>query len=132
MIRLTSTPPTTLEQLAERHFQALNERTAAGPYKQSSIIVKLEKAIVTHDDQEKAFFEYLLGAPSYAKLHSIIKGDPYTLERIIEEVDQLFPELEFKEMDEEYILSITKPHAVIYDLKGLFRGKIKNRIYWSL
>lgn len=101
MIRLTSTPPTTLEQLAERHFQALNERTAAGPYKQSSIIVKLEKAIETHDDQEKAFFEYLLGAPSYAKLHSIIKGDPYTLERIIEEVDQLFPELEFKEMDEE-------------------------------
>jgi UDP-N-acetyl-D-galactosamine dehydrogenase len=39
---------------------------------------------------------------------------------------------QFKEMDEEYILSITKPHAVIYDLKGLFRGKIKNRIYWSL
>ena len=38
----------------------------------------------------------------------------------------------FKEMDEEYILSITKPHAVIYDLKGLYRDKIKKRIYWSL
>src|SRR6187399_3458861 len=38
----------------------------------------------------------------------------------------------FKEMDEEYILSITKPHAVVYDLKGLFRDKIKKRIYWSL
>lgn len=38
----------------------------------------------------------------------------------------------FKKMDEAYIESITKPHAVIYDLKGLFRGKIKNRIYWSL
>jgi len=38
----------------------------------------------------------------------------------------------FKEMDEEYILSITKPHAVIYDLKGLFRDKINKRIYWSL
>src|SRR6187431_967031 len=36
----------------------------------------------------------------------------------------------FKEMDEEYILSITKPHAVVYDLKGLFRDKIKKRIYW--
>ena len=39
---------------------------------------------------------------------------------------------QFKEMDEEYLLSITKPHAVIYDLKGLFRDKIKKRIYWSL
>jgi UDP-N-acetyl-D-glucosamine/UDP-N-acetyl-D-galactosamine dehydrogenase len=39
---------------------------------------------------------------------------------------------QFKEMDEEYLLSITKPHAVVYDLKGLFRGKIKNRTYWSL
>lgn len=38
----------------------------------------------------------------------------------------------FKEMDEEYILSITKPHAVVYDLKGLFRDKIKKRVYWSL
>jgi UDP-N-acetyl-D-galactosamine dehydrogenase len=39
---------------------------------------------------------------------------------------------QFKNMDEEYLLSITKPHAVIYDLKGLFRNKIKNRTYWSL
>ena len=39
---------------------------------------------------------------------------------------------QFKKMDEEYLLSITKPHAVIYDLKGLFRDKIKKRIYWSL
>jgi UDP-N-acetyl-D-galactosamine dehydrogenase len=39
---------------------------------------------------------------------------------------------QFKKMDEEYLLSITKPHAVIYDLKGLFRNKIKNRTYWSL
>ena len=38
----------------------------------------------------------------------------------------------FKDIDEEYILSITKPHAVVYDLKGLFRDKIKKRIYWSL
>jgi UDP-N-acetyl-D-galactosamine dehydrogenase len=38
----------------------------------------------------------------------------------------------YKKMDEAYLESITKPHAVIYDLKGLFRDKIKNRIYWSL
>src|SRR5258705_3502424 len=39
---------------------------------------------------------------------------------------------QFKKMDEDYLLSITKPHAVIYDLKGLYRNKIKNRTYWSL
>jgi UDP-N-acetyl-D-galactosamine dehydrogenase len=39
---------------------------------------------------------------------------------------------QFKKMDEAYLLSITKPHAVIYDLKGLFRDKIKSRVYWSL
>lgn len=38
----------------------------------------------------------------------------------------------FKKMDEAYLESITKPHAVIYDLKGLYRDKIKNRVYWSL
>ena len=39
---------------------------------------------------------------------------------------------QFKKMDEEYLMSITKPHAVIYDLKGIYRDKIKNRAYWSL
>jgi UDP-N-acetyl-D-galactosamine dehydrogenase len=38
----------------------------------------------------------------------------------------------YKKMDEAYFKSITKPHAVIYDLKGLYRDKIKERIYWSL
>ena len=39
---------------------------------------------------------------------------------------------QFKKMDEDYLLSITKPHAVIYDLKGLYRNKIKKRVYWTL
>jgi UDP-N-acetyl-D-glucosamine/UDP-N-acetyl-D-galactosamine dehydrogenase len=34
-------------------------------------------------------------------------------------------------LDEEYFASITKPHAVIADLKGIYRGKIKERNYWS-
>ena len=42
------------------------------------------------------------------------------------------PHEPYKKMDEAYFESITKPHAVIYDLKGLYRDKIKNRIYWSL
>lgn len=42
------------------------------------------------------------------------------------------PHEPFKKMDEDYLESITKPHAVIYDLKGVYRDKIKKRIYWSL
>jgi UDP-N-acetyl-D-glucosamine/UDP-N-acetyl-D-galactosamine dehydrogenase len=34
-------------------------------------------------------------------------------------------------LDENYFASITKPHALIADLKGTYRGKIKGRPYWS-
>lgn len=37
----------------------------------------------------------------------------------------------YAELDGDYFASITKPHAVIADLKGVYRGKIKNRNYWS-
>ena len=42
------------------------------------------------------------------------------------------PHSPYLELDEQYFKSITKPHAVIYDLKGIYRNKIKNRTYWSL
>jgi len=35
-------------------------------------------------------------------------------------------------LDENYFASITKPHGLIADLKGLYRNKITNRNYWSL
>ena len=34
-------------------------------------------------------------------------------------------------LTEDYFASITKPHAMIADLKGTYRGKIKSRTYWS-
>ena len=34
-------------------------------------------------------------------------------------------------LDENYFASITKPHALIADLKGVYRDKIKSRPYWS-
>jgi UDP-N-acetyl-D-glucosamine/UDP-N-acetyl-D-galactosamine dehydrogenase len=37
----------------------------------------------------------------------------------------------YADLDENYFSSITKPHALIADLKGIYRGKIKNRPYWS-
>jgi UDP-N-acetyl-D-galactosamine dehydrogenase len=35
-------------------------------------------------------------------------------------------------LDENYFASITKPHGLIADLKGLYRNKITKRNYWSL
>lgn len=35
-------------------------------------------------------------------------------------------------LTESYFCSITKPGALIADLKGLYKGKIKSRPYWSL
>ena len=37
----------------------------------------------------------------------------------------------YVDLDEAYFASITKPDAIIADLKGMFRGKINNRKYWS-
>ena len=37
----------------------------------------------------------------------------------------------YADFDDAYFSSITKPHAIIADLKGVFRAKIKSRPYWS-
>lgn len=42
------------------------------------------------------------------------------------------PHNHYKEMGDEYFSSITKPLALIADLKGNYRDKIKSRSYWSL
>lgn len=38
----------------------------------------------------------------------------------------------YKELSESYFCSITKPGALIADLKGLYKDKINQRTYWSL
>jgi UDP-N-acetyl-D-glucosamine/UDP-N-acetyl-D-galactosamine dehydrogenase len=42
------------------------------------------------------------------------------------------PHNDYKKLDDAYFSSITKPHAIIADLKGIYRNKISNRKYWSL
>jgi UDP-N-acetyl-D-glucosamine/UDP-N-acetyl-D-galactosamine dehydrogenase len=37
----------------------------------------------------------------------------------------------YADLDDKYFASITKPQAIIADLKGMYRGKISNRKYWS-
>jgi UDP-N-acetyl-D-galactosamine dehydrogenase len=38
----------------------------------------------------------------------------------------------YKKLDDAYFASITKEHAIVADLKGIYRGKITSRKYWSL
>jgi len=42
------------------------------------------------------------------------------------------PHNSYKELNDAYFAGITKPTALIADLKGIFRGKITSRFYWSL
>ncbi len=42
------------------------------------------------------------------------------------------PHAPYKELDGAYFASITKEHALVADLKGIYRNKIVNRKYWSL
>ena len=42
------------------------------------------------------------------------------------------PHNDYKGLDDAYFAGITKPGAIVADLKGIFRGKISTRQYWSL
>jgi len=42
------------------------------------------------------------------------------------------PHNAYKKLDDTYFSSITKAHGLVADLKGIYRGKISSRKYWSL
>jgi UDP-N-acetyl-D-galactosamine dehydrogenase len=42
------------------------------------------------------------------------------------------PHMPYRELSNDYFSSITKPGAMVADLKGIYRGKIEDRAYWSL
>ncbi|HNP54911.1 MAG TPA: nucleotide sugar dehydrogenase, partial [Ferruginibacter sp.] len=42
------------------------------------------------------------------------------------------PHNDYKKLDDAYFASITKNKAMVADLKGIYRNKIKSRSYWSL
>jgi UDP-N-acetyl-D-galactosamine dehydrogenase len=42
------------------------------------------------------------------------------------------PHSDYTKLDDDYFCDITKSHALIADLKGIYRNKITNRAYWSL
>jgi UDP-N-acetyl-D-galactosamine dehydrogenase len=42
------------------------------------------------------------------------------------------PHKQYQDLDDKYFASVTKEDALIADLKGVYRNKIKKRNYWSL
>jgi UDP-N-acetyl-D-glucosamine/UDP-N-acetyl-D-galactosamine dehydrogenase len=42
------------------------------------------------------------------------------------------PHKQYQDLDDKYFTSVTKEDALIADLKGVYRNKIKKRNYWSL
>ena len=42
------------------------------------------------------------------------------------------PHNSYKKLTDAEFAAVTKPHAIIADLKGTYRGKITSRTYWSL
>jgi UDP-N-acetyl-D-glucosamine/UDP-N-acetyl-D-galactosamine dehydrogenase len=42
------------------------------------------------------------------------------------------PHSDYLQLDDAYFSAITMPHALVVDLKGIYRYKINNRKYWSL
>ncbi len=42
------------------------------------------------------------------------------------------PHSDYKKLNDAEFAAVTKPHAIIADLKGSYRDKITSRVYWSL
>ncbi len=58
---------------------------------------------------------------------------------LVEEIEKNYdavivtvPHDHYRKLDDAYFSSITKPYALVADLKGIYRNIIKSRSYWSL
>ena len=72
-----------------------------------------------HADSDELQHEYGFG------LTSIIENE-------YDAVIVTVPHTAYTTLDDAYFCSITKSHALVADLKGIYRNKISNREYWSL
>lgn len=59
-------------------------------------------------------------------------GLTYDLANDYEAVIVTVPHLAYLDMDDKAFAEITKPDAMVADVKGVYRGKITSRKYWSL
>jgi UDP-N-acetyl-D-glucosamine/UDP-N-acetyl-D-galactosamine dehydrogenase len=74
-------------------------------------------------------------ADPYAETEEVQHEYGFSLTQIGTNYDAVIvtvPHNDYKVLDDAYFASITKPHAIIADLKGIYRNKITSRAYWSL
>ncbi|MEO6538178.1 MAG: nucleotide sugar dehydrogenase [Ferruginibacter sp.] len=71
-------------------------------------------------------------AESAQLIHEYGFGLIETIDKDYDAVIVTVPHDEYKNLDDAYFISITKPTALIADLKGIYRKKITSRSYWSL
>ena len=71
-------------------------------------------------------------ASSAELLHEYGFGLTTAIENNYDAVIAAVPHNEYRKLNDEYFAGITKPEAMIADLKGIYRTTIKSRSYWSL
>jgi len=71
-------------------------------------------------------------ADSKELMHEYGFGLTHDLDKDYDAVIVAVPHKAYVDMDEQAFCDITKPSALIADIKGIYRGKINNRKYWSL
>lgn len=71
-------------------------------------------------------------ADSKELMHEYGFGLTHDLDKDYDAVIVAVPHKAYVDMNEQAFCDITKPSALIADIKGIYRGKINNRKYWSL
>lgn len=71
-------------------------------------------------------------ADSEELLHEYGFGLTEALSNDYDAVIVTVPHNDYKVLDDAYFSSITKSHGMVADLKGIYRGKLTQRKYWSL
>ena len=84
----------------------------------------------------QSYFVDVQVADPYASSANLLHEYGFALtEQLAEDYDAVIlavPHDAFREYTDAYFSSITKPKALIADLKGIYRNKIHTRTYWSL
>lgn len=89
-------------------------------------VVKKLKSFFVNVDVEDPF------ADSQELMHEYGFGLTSSVANDYDAVIIAVPHHSYLDLDENYFASISKPNALIADLKGIYRNKISNRNYWSL
>ena len=90
--------------------------------------------LVEDDEGIIRFLEKGLREATYA-VDIARDGDDALYKHAINDYDAVIitvPHKDYLALEENYFTGLTQPHGLVADLKGIYRGKITKRNYWSL